>query len=219
MGEPAVFLDRDGVINPYVYNPEFGTVDSPSNPDEFQLNPGVREAIDALRAMGFLIIVVSNQPGIAKGKFTPGLLDATTTKMLEGCGGKIDDVYYCLHHPQATNVQYMAECVCRKPKPGLLLQAAAEWEIDLTASFMVGDGLTDVLAGKAAGARTILVNSRKCYLCGEIEKNDAEPEFFATSLANAVEMIRAQQNLHPWLYGAPNHELYGNLHPGSRCDS
>lgn len=88
MGEPAVFLDRDGVINPYVYNPEFGTVDSPSNPDEFQLNPGVREAIDALRAMGFLIIVVSNQPGIAKGKFTPGLLDATTAKCLRDAEAK-----------------------------------------------------------------------------------------------------------------------------------
>ena len=196
MGKPAVFLDRDGVINPYVYNPEFGTVDSPSNPDEFQINPGVPEAIDALHSMGFLIIVVSNQPGIAKGKFTPELLDATTAKMLEGCGGKIDDVYYCLHNPQATNLQYLADCVCRKPKPGLLLQAAAEWEIDVAASFMVGDGLTDVLAGKAAGARTILVNSRKCYLCEEMAKNGAVPDFFVTSLANAVEMIRAQQNLH-----------------------
>lgn len=192
MPKPAVFLDRDGVINSYVYNTEFGTVDSPSNPDDFQLISGVPEAISGLRSMGLLVIVVSNQPGIAKGKFTPELLDATTAKMLLECGDNIDDVYYCLHHPQATNLKYLADCACRKPKPGLLLQAAAKWEIDIASSFMVGDGLTDVLAGKAAGARTILVSARKCYLCAEIAKYDATPDFLAANLVAAVDIIRAQ---------------------------
>ena len=191
MTRPAVFLDRDGVLNSYVYHPEFGTVDSPLNPDEFQLTPGVPEALNALRSMGFLIVVVSNQPGIAKGKFTPELLNATTEKMLSACGNQIDDVFYCLHHPQAANLQYLADCTCRKPKPGLLLKAAAKWEIDLTASFMVGDGLTDIQAGSAAGVRTILVNIRKCYLCEEMAKNDVVPDFFVTNLANAVSTIRA----------------------------
>lgn len=195
MGNTAVLLDRDGVINPYVYNAEFGTVDSPSNPDEFQFNPGVPEAIDALHSMGFLIIVVSNQPGIAKGKFTPELLAATTKKMLEGCGGKIHEVFYCLHHPQATNPKYLSDCSCRKPNPGLLLQAAAKWKIDLAASFMVGDGITDVLAGKAAGTRTVLVNARKCYLCEEMAKHDATPDFFAANIVVAAELIRNQQDL------------------------
>jgi len=194
MSRRAIFLDRDGVINAYVYNPEFGTVDSPSNPDEFQLISGVPEAIRALRSMGFLVIVVSNQPGIAKGKFSSQLLDSTTAKMLEECGHNIDDVYYCLHHPQATNLKYLADCACRKPKPGLLLQAAAKWEIDIAASFMVGDGLTDILAGRAAGVRTILVSARKCYLCEEIAKRDAAPDFLAATLAAAVDTIRAQQD-------------------------
>jgi D-glycero-D-manno-heptose 1,7-bisphosphate phosphatase len=218
MGKRAVFLDRDGVINSYVYNPEFGTVDSPSNSDEFQLNLGAPEAISALRSMGLLVIVVSNQPGIAKGKFTPEILDATTAKMLEGCGGNIDDVFYCLHHPQASNPQYLANCNCRKPEPGLLLQAAAKWDIDLAASFMVGDGLTDVLAGRAAGAHTILVGARKCYLCEEMEKYNATPEFFATSLATSVDIIRVYYDKLSMSPGSP-YELYDELHPGSRSNS
>jgi len=195
MGKPAVFLDRDGIINSLVYNPEFGTVDSPSNPDEFQLISGVPEAVGALRSMGFLVIVVSNQPGIAKGKFTRELLDATTAKMIEGCKGNIHDVYYCLHHPQATNLNYRSDCACRKPKPGLLLQAAEKWKINLAASFMVGDGLTDALAGRAAGARTILLNYRKCYLCEEMAKLRATPDFLASTLGAAVDIIRTHQDL------------------------
>ena len=190
----AVFLDRDGVINQMVYNADFGLVDSPGNPEEFSLLPGVSEAIARINGLGFMVVVVSNQPGIAKGRFNQGLLDAMTAKMIDaikaGCG-RIDSVYYCLHHPNAELSEYRLNCECRKPKPGLLLQAAKELEIDLAASYMVGDGITDVLAGQAAGTRTVLINSRKCYVCDVLSRHDALPDIFATSLGDAVTTLES----------------------------
>lgn len=189
----AVFLDRDGVINQMVYNPEFGIVDSPANPDEFQLIAGVGEVIAGFNRLGYLVMLASNQPGIAKGKFSPTLLERMTGKMLSGiqaAGGRIDAVYYCLHHPQAILPEYRTECDCRKPKCGLLLKAAKEWDIDLGISYMIGDGITDVLAGRTAGTKTIFVNSRKCYLCDEFTARGVQPDFIAANLAEAFEIIR-----------------------------
>src|SRR5262245_47888788 len=97
----AVFVDRDGVINRMVFHAEFGIVDSPANPDQFDLFPGVGEAIAEFNRLGLLVIVVSNQPGIAKGKFTGELLDAMEEKMIAGiaaAGGKLHAIYNCLHH-------------------------------------------------------------------------------------------------------------------------
>lgn len=185
----AVFLDRDGVINPYVCHPEFGTVDSPANPDEFALNDGVLGALQSLRSQGFLLIVVSNQPGIAKGRFTPGLLDATTQKMKRECGGLLNAVYYCLHHPHALLPEYRENCECRKPKPGLLLQAAGDWDLDLAASYIIGDGLTDIQAGKAAGVPTIFIGPRKCYLCNELKRRGIATDFIADDLKEAAEIV------------------------------
>lgn len=212
----AVFLDRDGVINSYVYNSDFGTVDSPSNPDEFQIVPGVPDAIAAFREMGFLVVVVSNQPGIAKGKFSPELLQAVTAKMTAGCRGMIDAVYYCLHHPQAIRPEYLLECTCRKPKPGLLLKAAEEMSIDLHQSIMIGDGLTDVTAGQRAGSRTILLSQRKCYLCDEMARRDTMPDFIAATLADAVPMVRAMNSKDGLRNkGARNHDVCARVYPGS----
>lgn len=190
----AIFLDRDGVINQMVYNADFGLVDSPGNPEEFSLLPGVSEAIARINGLGFMVVIVSNQPGIAKGRFNQRLLDAMTVKMINSIkagGGRIDSIYYCLHHPNAALPEYRANCECRKPKPGLLLKAAKELEIDLAASYMVGDGITDVVAGQAAGVRTIFINSRKCYMCDELSRHDAMPDIFATSLGDAVEVLES----------------------------
>ena len=197
MPRNAIFLDRDGVINPYVYNAEFGTVDSPNSPDEFTLIPGAGEAVAEFNRLGFLVVVVSNQPGIAKGKFTPALLEQVDAKMRAGiaeAGGKLDAVYYCLHHPQATVAAYRARCECRKPLPGMLLEAAQKLDIDLRNSYMIGDGVTDLEAGRAAGTRTVFIGQSKPYIFAAFEKHGVQPDFMAASLTEAVEIIKQ----HSW---------------------
>jgi D,D-heptose 1,7-bisphosphate phosphatase len=194
MSRRAVFLDRDGVINRYVYNAEFGTVDSPANPEEFTLLPGVVEAIAQFNNMGLLVIVVSNQPGIAKGRFSSALLQAMTRKMehaVQAGGGKIDGVYYCLHHPQASLAEYRMQCDCRKPAPGLFLQAAAQHDIELKKSYTVGDGVVDILAGQAAGTITVFVSPRKCYVCDELSRRGVEPNYWAEGLVEAAQLVRS----------------------------
>ena len=188
----AVFLDRDGTINAMVYNPEFGLVDSPQNPDEFNLLPEVGEAIRAINEAGFLAVVVSNQPGIAKGKCTLALLDAMTDKMRRGLaerGAKLDAVYYCLHHPEAALPDYRAVCDCRKPSPGLLTRAAQELDIDLGRSFMIGDGINDLAAGQAAGVTTLFLSPRKCYICDELVRQRVDPGFIVPDLLSAARLI------------------------------
>jgi len=193
----AVFLDRDGTINAMVYNPEFGLVDSPQNPDEFRLLPGAGEAIRAINQAGLLAVVVSNQPGIAKGKCTPAVLEAITEKMRRGlaeCHARLDAVYYCLHHPEAAIESYRTRCDCRKPSPGLLKRASEEWHIDLPGSYLVGDGATDVGAGQAVGATTILLSCHKAYVYGELSRQGLEPNCIVGSLAEAVEAIKRFEN-------------------------
>ena len=192
MTQRAVFLDRDGVINAYACDREFGTIDSPARPEEFVLLPGAAEATARLKREGFLIIVVSNQPGIAKGRFTPALLESVTERMkgLVGeAGGVLDAVYYCPHHPEGSVEAYRQQCECRKPGQGLFLQAASEWGIDLSHSYTVGDGVVDIVAGRAVGTRTIYVGPRKCYLCSELTSRDARPDGVAASLEEATDLI------------------------------
>lgn len=193
MKAKAVFLDRDGVINAYVYNSEFGTVDSPSSPDEFTFCKGAPEAIADLTRLGFLIIVVSNQPGIAKGKYTNSLLDKMTRKMKDGVaqgGGRLDGIYYCLHHPDAALDEFRAHCDCRKPRPGLILRAAGDFGIDLGESIMIGDGITDIEAGIAAGTRTIFIGQAKPYVLDTFRQHGVQPGSIAPDLASAVERIK-----------------------------
>lgn len=188
----AVFLDRDGVINPYVSHPEFGTVDSPARASEFSLFPGVGRAINRLNQLGLLVVVVSNQPGIAKRKFTVSQLNAITNKMhtsVRSTGGNIDAVYYCRHHPDSVLPFYRKVCECRKPKPGLLLKAAADCHLDVAGSYMVGDGITDILAGAALRTTTIFVSARKCYVCDELARHSAKPDFIARDLVEASNVI------------------------------
>ena len=189
----AVFLDRDGVINDMVYDPDHGIVDSPQNPDQFHLLPGVGIAIRDINQLGYLAVVVSNQPGIAKGKCTPALLSAVTAKMerqLAESGARLDGVYYCLHHPDAALGEYRLVCDCRKPKAGLLYQAAAELGIDLSRSYMIGDGLTDVQAGKKAGCTTVFIGSQRCDVCRLMMKLDVRPDLIVPNLSEAVRRIK-----------------------------
>ncbi len=188
----AAFVDRDGVINRMVWHAEFGIVDSPANPEQFELLPGAGAAVAELNRLGLLVVVVSNQPGIAKGKFTPALLAAIERKMMigiEAAGGHLDAVYNCLHHPDAALDEYRAACDCRKPRPGLLAQAARQWDIDLTRCYMIGDGVTDIAAGRAVRATTLFVNSRKCYHCDSLAAHRTWPDYLVSDLPEAALVI------------------------------
>jgi len=186
----AVFLDRDGVINAAVYNPVEGKLDSPYSLEEFQVLPGAARAIRMINDMGLLAVVVSNQPGIAKGKCDYSFLEAVNARLRQQLaqeGAFLDAIYYCLHHPYALVDALRAECDCRKPRPGLLHRAAQDLHIDLARSYMVGDSPTDVQAGLAAGCRTILVDGHRWpQPTGSV----ALPHHTASDLQAAVETIK-----------------------------
>lgn len=156
--QKAIFLDRDGTINKYVgFLREI---------DQFELLPGVADAVKLINSSGYLAIVITNQPVIARGEVTVPELDLIHQKMetllgKEGC--YIDGLYYCPHHPdrgfEGEISELKFDCDCRKPKPGLILKAAKDFNIDLSASWMIGDGKNDVFAGKNAGCRTALIGS------------------------------------------------------------
>lgn len=142
----AVFLDRDGVLNPAVVVD--GKSYPPADADTLEPLPGVVEAVGRLQAAGYVCICVTNQPDVARGTRTRENVEAMNEKVR--CLLGLDDLYACLHDTPDN-------CQCRKPKPGMLLAAAEKWDIDLAASWMIGDRSTDAAAGKAAGCRTILV--------------------------------------------------------------
>ena len=195
MSARGALLDRDGVINELVYFPEIGIIDSPLNPDQFRLLPDVAKAIRALNELGFKVVVVSNQPGIAKGKITEELFEQIRSKMkkeLEKEAAHLDAEYYCLHHPDAIKKEYRVNCDCRKPKTGLFLRASSELGLDPSRSFSIGDSLMDIKAGKAAGYKTILIGSMKCDLCRLMDQENARPEFIVGSLIKAVDIIRSK---------------------------
>lgn len=188
----AVFLDRDGVINEMVYHKEFGILDSPANPDEFKLMPEAGESVARLNRAGFKVIVVSNQPGIAKGKYTLKILKEINKKMireLKNFGAKLDGIYYCLHHPQAKKKKYKIICNCRKPKPELVFKAAREFEVDLPSSYMIGDGIIDIEAGRASGVKTILLANPKLDLMSFLKEKDVNPDHILRNLPEAVQFI------------------------------
>ena len=160
--QKAIFLDRDGTINKYV-----GFL---RNIDEFELVPGVAEAIKAINISGFLAIVVTNQPVIARGEVTYEQLQEIHNKMetlLGEQGAYLDAIYFCPHHPhkgyEGEVPELKFDCGCRKPKPGMLLQAAGDFNIDLSQSWVVGDGENDIRAGKAAGCSTALIGITDYY--------------------------------------------------------
>lgn len=154
--QKAIFLDRDGTINQYV-----GFLRSE---EEFTLIPGVAEAIGKINSSGYLAVVVTNQPVIARGEVTiPELLNihSKMETLLGHEGVFVDAIYYCPHHPhkgyEGEIPELKIDCDCRKPKPGMLLQAAKDYNIDLAASWMVGDGENDIKAGIAAGCNTAMI--------------------------------------------------------------
>ena len=158
----AVFVDRDGVINELVDDPVTGRPESPLAPDRVALVPGAAAALRSLAAEGWTLVGVSNQPAAAKGRLSITELEAVQAAVLAQLAAAdvtFADFRLCLHHPDGRVPQLSGPCDCRKPAPGMLLAAAGELEIDLAASWMVGDTDADVLAGAAVGCATVMVEN------------------------------------------------------------
>ena len=176
---PAIFLDRDGVL----------IKDMDKNPvvENFELLEDVEDAIKKINQSGYLAIVVTNQPMIAKGFVTFSDVDDVHKKLetqLGKSGAYLDDIYFCPHHPDKGYEGEIPElkivCDCRKPKPGMLLKAAQDYHIDLEKSWMIGDRETDIKAGRAAGCRTVFI--------GENTK-EVTADIYAKNLNNATDFI------------------------------
>lgn len=176
--QKAIFLDRDGTLNKYV-----GFL---RDINEFELLDGVTDAVKEINASGYLAVVVTNQPVIARGEVTVPELNEIHNKLetlLGNDGAYIDGLYYCPHHPdkgfEGEIPELKFECGCRKPKPGMLIKASEDLNIDLKASWMIGDGRNDVEAGRNAGCRTVYIGT----------DDSVESDFRADTLKNAVRII------------------------------
>jgi D-glycero-D-manno-heptose 1,7-bisphosphate phosphatase len=183
---PAVFLDRDGTINE-----QMGYINHISR---FHLLPGVPEAIRRLNEAGIPVVVVTNQSGLARGYFPAELLTAVHEKMvtlLAEHGAHVDGIYICPHHPEAKREEYRLNCDCRKPKTGLLVQAANDLGLDLTRSFVVGDRWSDLKTAANCGATPVLVltgyGSGDALYIGPTQV--VQPAMIGDDLAAAVQWI------------------------------
>lgn len=196
MSRRAAFVDRDGVINALVPDPATGWPESPLSPEEVVLLEGAAGALRRLADAGWLLVGVSNQPAAAKGTVSVQQLrdvqDRVTTLLgLEGVA--FDDFRLCLHHPKGVVPELTGPCACRKPAPGMLLDAAAALAVELDHSWMIGDTDADVRAGRAAGCATILVEHP-----GSAHKRagNAEPDASAAGLVDAVTLILSGEGVH-----------------------
>lgn len=186
MSQKAIFLDRDDTV-----------IDDPgyiSEPEQVTLLPGAVEAVLQFKRMGYLVIIVTNQSGIARGYIDEKKLEQIHHKLrslLSAAGASIDGLYYCPYHPDGTVDEYARESSLRKPAPGMLRKAAEELDIDLSRSWMIGDRYRDIEAGKAAGCHTILVDvpgkTRDLTVIGP------EPDRKAVNLREAVNIIRMHE--------------------------
>jgi D-glycero-D-manno-heptose 1,7-bisphosphate phosphatase len=183
--ERAVFLDRDGVL--------IADVKHLTSAAQIHILPGVPDALARLRAAGWRLIIATNQSVVARGQITePQLKDIHRDLLdqLRAEGAEIDDVYYCPHHPEGAVAEYRWACDCRKPNPGMLLRAAAQWHLDLAASVIVGDAESDIEAGRRAGCKTILITEMTPRPAGTEQANpNYGADVAARDLSDAAEWI------------------------------
>lgn len=179
----AVFLDRDGTIIKHV--------DLLSKISQLHLLSGVSQAVKRINKLGFLTVIVTNQPVVARGIISLKeikVIHSELLRRLKSDEAIIDAVYFCPHHPEATDKRYRVNCRCRKPKPGLILLAAKELNLDLGRSFTIGDAMIDLVAGQRAGTRTILVKTGPGHArLDQLYKTT--PEFVARNLNEAVTIL------------------------------
>lgn len=192
MKNKTIFLDRDGVINKLIYHREEGIIDTPFTESQFEIVESVPSAISKLRKAGYKIIIISNQPGIAKGYYTLNTFEKIRTKMrlvLEKKNAMVDDEFYCLHHPTAKNLKYRKRCDCRKPRIGLIKKASIRYNIDIKNSYFIGDSIVDLQAAKKAGCKSIFIGNVSSTLSEILKKKKLNPDYIAHNLKEASEFI------------------------------
>jgi D-glycero-D-manno-heptose 1,7-bisphosphate phosphatase len=188
-GRAAAFLDRDGTLNEFAPDPDSGVPESPLRVADVRLIEGAAGAARQLAQAGLALVCVSNQPAAAKGKVALERLLAVHERVLELLreeGVHLDASRLCLHHPEGVVPELSGTCDCRKPAPGMLLDAAEQLGLDLASSWMLGDTDSDVLAGHAAGCRAVLIEHP-----GSAHKRagEARPDLVASSLADAAAQL------------------------------
>lgn len=181
----TIFLDKDGtLVDDIPYNVD---------PQRIALSDGAGEALRIFSSLGYQLFVISNQSGIARGYFSEADLKPVEQKLADLFKNErvtLSGFYYCPHHPEGSVHNYAIECDCRKPSPGMLLQAAWEHDIELAASWMIGDILHDVEAGKRAGCRTILIdNGNETEWHTSIQRS---PDFVVDDLLEAARIVAEQ---------------------------
>ena len=188
---PAVFVDRDGVINEIAWNEDIEQLDSPLKISQFEFIDGAIEGLREIISKGYYVFVVTNQPSAAKGKTSLANLYDINTYMIEQLASEgvyIDDLFMCPHYPKElplTREKFLIrKCNCRKPEPGLLYKAIRKYNIDLSASYMIGDSISDVKAGNAVGIKTVFIGDLKCDACKKL--CDVSPTYTAKSLKEAA---------------------------------
>ena len=196
----AAFVDRDGTLNEMVYDPVHGLLDSPRRPEQVVLMPHAAHFLKGLKELGYRVVIATNQPGIAKGTLTVPELDAVHARIAEllaAEGAAWDELVYSPFHPSGgpwAVKEYVMDSACRKPKPGMLLEAAQRLGLDLAQSWMIGDGLVDVQAGRAAGCHTLLLTKLKISQVEQFfDMEGAEPEAMAGNLREALEVIAGRR--------------------------
>ncbi|MCA8970373.1 MAG: HAD family hydrolase [Planctomycetes bacterium] len=180
MSSPAVFLDRDGVLNE-----ERGFV---TDVADFVVQQGVAAALERLGQRGYRRVVVTNQSGVGRGLISLGSLERIHCALREETGG-IDALYFCPHHPDAAHGSFRTACACRKPESGMLIRAALDHDLDLAASWMIGDAPRDIVAGQRVGCRTICVTGPKMPSSDAWPEDSPRPEVFVPDLSAAVDYI------------------------------
>lgn len=193
MNASAVFLDRDGVLNPLVLNPATGRMESPLTPGDLCFVDGAIPALLRLQQAGYSLVLVSNQPNYALGKSTLDTLGAIHNKLeteLIYAGVRFTRFCYCLHHPNGVVPGYSGLCVCRKPSPWFLLRARDDFGYKLNRCWMIGDQPTDTQCGRAAGVRTIRVDSGALL---PTRHPSPAADYLVWKLPEAVEIILSQR--------------------------
>jgi D-glycero-D-manno-heptose 1,7-bisphosphate phosphatase len=184
----GVFLDRDGVLNQLVRNPLTDAYESPHRPEDLVLCNDIGNPLKRLRDAGYKLFIISNQPSYAKGKTTLELIKKVADDLqsqLSARGVRIDEAFYCYHHPEGIVAEYSFRCPCRKPEPFFLFQAQRDYKINLSESWMIGDRDADIECGKRAGCKTVLIkNPQSAQYQGE-----STPDYFVNDLSEAVDYI------------------------------